>query len=214
MRKLISYYFLLLISICTFSYIKVNSYSYSLKGKTIYLDPGHGRVDNGTSYKEILEDELNLEICYELKSKLENRGAIVYMTRYDDYDLSNNDVSFRKKSDLYNRAKIINDSNSDMYISIHLNYIDSSKWSGVQVFYDDINSNNEIIAKNIQDKYNNGRKSMKINNGYMYRLITIPGVLVELGFLSNSKDRAILLNDRKRSNMIDKLVDGIIEYYK
>ena len=55
---------------------------------------------------------------------------------------------------------------------------------------------------------------MKINNGYMYRLITIPGVLVELGFLSNSKDRAILLNDRKRSNMIDKLVDGIIEYYK
>jgi len=214
MYKLISYYFLLLISICTFSYIKVNSYFYSLKGKIIYLDPGHGGIDNGASYKDILEDKLNLEICYELKSKLENRGATVYMTRYDDYDLSNNGVTFRKKSDLYNRAKIINESNSDMYISIHLNYIDSNKWSGVQVFYDDINSNNKKVAKIIQDKFNNGRKSMKISNGYMYKLINIPGVLVELGFLSNNEDRDILLSNKKRSDMIDKLVDGIIEYYK
>lgn len=193
----------------------VNSYSYKLKGKTIYLDPGHGGVDNGTSYNDLLEDELNLKICYELKVKLENLGAKVYMTRYDDYDLSNNDVVFRKKSDLFNRAKIINESNSDMYISIHLNYYNSSKWSGVQVFYDDINSNNKLLAQNIQDKYNNGRKIMKNNNGYMYSLINnVPGVLVELGFISNKEDRNILLDDNKRSDMLDRLVQGIISYYK
>lgn len=193
----------------------VNSYSYKLKGKTIYLDPGHGGVDNGTSYNDLLEDELNLKICYELKVKLENLGAKVYMTRYDDYDLSNNDVVFRKKSDLFNRAKIINESNSDMYISIHLNYYNSSKWSGVQVFYDNINSNNKLLAQNIQDKYNNGRKIMKNNNGYMYSLINnVPGVLVELGFISNKEDRNILLDDNKRSDMLDRLVQGIISYYK
>ena len=46
-------------------------------------------------------------------------GATVYLTRYGDYDLSNIGVRYRKKSDLYNRAQVINNSDADMYISTH-----------------------------------------------------------------------------------------------
>ena len=116
------YYFLLIISICTFSYMMVNSYSNKLHGKIIYIDPGHGGIDDGASKDNVKEDDINLEISYELKAKLENMGATVYMTRYDDYDLSNNGVIYRKKSDLYNRAKMINDSSADIYISIHYKF--------------------------------------------------------------------------------------------
>ena len=213
MHNKIGYYFLLIISICTFNYMIVDSYIMPLKGKIIYLDPGHGGVDNGASYQDIYEDVINLEICYEIKSKLENIGATVYMTRYDDYDLSNNDVSYRKKSDLYNRAKIINESNSDIYLSIHLNYINSSKWNGAQVFFTNKNNSNSVIAASIQNRFNNNRKSMIIKDRYMYNLIHKPGVLIELGFLSNSKDRDTLLNNKKREVLINSIVDGIVDYY-
>ena len=38
------YVFLLIISICTFTFMKVNSYNLPLKDKVIYLDPGHGGI--------------------------------------------------------------------------------------------------------------------------------------------------------------------------
>lgn len=207
------YYLLLIIFICIFNFIKVSSYNMPLKGKVIYLDPGHGGVDGGASYKDIVEKDINLEICYELMSELENKGAIVYMTRYDDYDLSVIGASFRKKSDLYNRVKIINDSNADMYLSIHLNSLESSKWSGVQIFYDDINDNNKLIAQTIKESFDSKRDISTIKNKYMYNKIKVPGVLVELGFLSNSVDREIILNKDKRKVLIQKIVKGIIDYY-
>ena len=46
----------------------------------------------------------------------------LYLTREEDIDLSTTTKN-KKRSDLTNRAKLINQSNADMYISIHLNYI-------------------------------------------------------------------------------------------
>ena len=208
------YYLLLIIFICIFNFIKVNSYKMPLKGKIIYLDPGHGGVDGGATYKDILEKNINLDICYELMSELENKGATVYMTRYDDYDLSVNGAYFRKRSDLYNRVKIINDSNADMYLSIHLNSLESSKWNGVQIFYDDINDNNKVLAQTIRDSLKSKREISIIKNKYMYNKIKVPGVLVELGFLSNSNDREIILNQEKRKVLTQNIVNGILDYYK
>lgn len=209
----IRHYYLLFIMICTFYFLRVNSYSLPLKGKTIYIDPGHGGVDSGTKYKDILEKNINLELSYLLKYSLENKGAKVYMTRYDDYDLSSIGVSRRKKSDFDNRISLINNSDADMYISIHLNYIDSSRWSGVQIFYDDINSNNIKLAASIQSIFNNKRKISPIKDKYMYKRINKVGVLAELGFLSNSNDRYILLDKNKRINLINNITKGIISYY-
>lgn len=208
------YYYLLIIFICTFSFFKANANTLPLKGKTIYLDPGHGGVDSGAKYKDILEKDINLNICYELKSKLENKGATIYMTRYDDYDLSNSGATLRKRSDLYNRAKIINNSEADLYLSIHLNSTTSSKWNGVQIFYDDINEQNKIIAQYLQDSFDGKRKISEISDRYMYKRITKPGVLVELGFLSNDVDRSNLMDDKKREELIDKIVNGVIKYYE
>ncbi len=214
MDNLKYYYFLLVVSICTFAFINVKSYDNPLKGRMIYIDVGHGGVDSGTKYKDLLEKDLNLEIGYELMGELENAGAKVYMTRYGDYDLSTNNAYFRKRSDLANRAKIINDSNCDMFISLHLNATTSSKWSGVQVFYDDVNLANEKIATYLQASLGGERKQMELNGHYMYERVKVPGVLIELGFLSNANDRAKLQDATERIKMVRKIVKGIVKYYE
>ena len=146
-----------------------------LLNKVIYVDPGHGGIDPGAYYKGIHEEDINLEISLKLKKNLEKMGAIVYLTRDGDYDLSNPKSSLRKRTDLYNRAQAINNSNADIYLSIHLNASKSTSWQGAQAFYDDINEENKKIAETFQkyfNKYlNSNRKAKEIKDLYMYKRI-------------------------------------------
>lgn len=213
MKQSFHFLFLIIISICTFHFVKVNSTSLPLLGKTIYLDAGHGGVDAGANYKDILEKDINLSIVKILASKLENMGATVYLTRYDDYDLSNIGVKYRKKSDLYNRAKIINESDAEIYISIHLNSTTSSVWSGAQVFYDDVCSENILLAQSIKEALKTDREISEIKTMYFNRLVQKTGVLVEVGFLSNSKDRNNLINEEYQEKISDMIITGIINYF-
>ena len=188
-----------------------------LSGKIIYLDPGHGGKDPGAIYKDIYEADINLQICFKLKDILERKGAKVYMTRYGDYDLSTNNVSLRKRSDLYNRAKIINASNADLYVSIHLNADSNSKWNGAQVFYNDVNVNNKKIAEIMQRRFKDlgsNRDYKKITTSYMHRLVKIQGVLVEAGFITNTHDRNLLVKDDYQIELSNIIADSIIEYCK
>ena len=189
-----------------------------LLGKVIYLDAGHGGPDPGTIYKNIYEKDINLSIVKKLQSILENEGAIVYLTRYGDYDLSKNYTGSRKKSDLNNRAKIINQSKADMYISIHLNSISSSTWSGAQVFYDDVNEKNYDLAilmqKQLKKDLKTNREVKEIRTMLMNRKITIPGVLIEAGFLSNPNDRYKLQKDEYQYKIVESINRGIIKYFE
>ena len=208
--------FFLAISVCSF--INVNANEFPLLNKVIYIDPGHGGADPGTIYKDIYEKDINLELCNKLKDKLESLGAIVYMTRYGDYDLSNNYAVSRKKSDLNNRAKIINNSKADIYISIHLNSISSSTWSGAQVFYDDVNEKNKVIAELMQNQLkedlNTKRKVKELTNMLLNRKVTIPGILIEVGFLSNPNDRYLLQKQYYQKKVINSITTGVLKYFK
>lgn len=211
--------FLLILTICTFSFVNATTKQSDLIliSKVIYIDPGHGGLDPGTVYKDIYEKDINLEICLKLKNALEEEGAIVYLTRYGDYDLSNNNAYSRKKSDLNNRAKIINASNADLYISIHLNSISSSTWSGAQVFYDDVNLKNKDLAilmqNQLKEDLNTKREVKEITTMLMNRKITIPGVLIEAGFLSNPNDRYLLQKSDYQYKVVESIKKGIIKYF-
>ena len=172
MRQSFHFMFLVIISICTISFLKIDGYELPLLGKIIYLDAGHGGVDVGANYKNIYEKDINLSIVKILASKLENMGATVYLTRYGDYDLSNVGVRYRKRSDLYNRAKVINNSTADIYISIHLNSTTSSVWSGAQVFYDDVNNDNIILANFLKESIGTKREVVEISDMYFVALFS------------------------------------------
>ena len=82
--------FLLLIFlfvIFTIGYVNAEKSSLPLLGKVIYLDPGHGGKDSGAFYKNVKESTLNLDISNKIMKALKKDGAVVYLTRYCDYDL-------------------------------------------------------------------------------------------------------------------------------
>lgn len=181
----------------------------------IFPIPAHGGVDAGAQSGNIIEKELNLVLSKKLEKELITRGAIVYQTRENDYDLSTTTVN-RKRSDLYNRAKYINKLKPDMFLSIHLNSTNSGNWRGLQVFYTNKNKNNKIIAQTItshlKSKMSNIRDVKENNTYYMYKHINFPGVLIEAGFISNPDDNYLLRKQDYQDNLIN-LIAGAIEIY-
>ena len=218
MKKVYSLFLLILfISTLTLVNANINNSNMLLLGKVIYLDAGHGGPDPGTIYKNIYEKDINLSIVKKLQTVLEEEGAIVYLTRYGDYDLSKNYTGSRKKSDLNNRAKIINESKADLYISIHLNSIKSSTWSGAQVFYDDVNDKNKDLAilmqKQLKKDLKTNREVKEISKILMNRKITVPGILIEAGFLSNPNDRYKLQKADYQYKIVNSIKRGILKYF-
>ena len=193
----------------------VNAMSNKLIGKVIVIDVGHGGVDSGTVYKNIKEKDINLSIGMKLRDELIKNGVEVIMTREGDYDLSSPGAMRRKKSDFDNRIKLINESNADMYISIHINYLDNGKYYGSQVFY---TKGNEKLAGIIQNKMierlgSPMKERLLENDIYMYKKLDIPGILIECGFMSNSDERMKLVSDKYQAKLVDSIVDGLMEYF-
>jgi N-acetylmuramoyl-L-alanine amidase len=186
-----------------------------LVGKVIVLDAGHGGKDRGTSVNDIYESDINLSLVLKLKNVLNKHGVDVLLTRDGDYHLSSPKVSRRKKSDFDNRISLINNSRADLYLSIHINYLIDSRYYGAQVFY---TNENEELANVLQTSMVNNLgsplKEKRISDSiYMYKQLLIPGVLIECGFLSNDKEKSMLITDKYQDKIVDAIVDGLIKYY-
>ena len=207
--------FLLFVGMLLFDIVKADDGK--LYGKCIYLDPGHGGLDPGATYAGVKEEDINLSIAFKLKEKLENSGAVVYLTRDGDYDLAPKGSKERKRADLYRRSVLINNSGCDMYLSLHLNATTSTSWYGAQVFYDDINKNNvklaETMQKQLRKDLKTTRKYNEVTDGYLYKRVKIPGVLIEMGFLSNSYERSKLKTDKYQKLIADSIAKGVNNYF-
>lgn len=208
---------LFLILVIVFSFFKANALL-PLSGKIIIVDPGHGGKDPGTVSNNIYESDINLKISKYLEYYLTINGASVILTRNGNYDLSSPNIYNRKRSDFDNRIKIINHSNADMYLSIHLNYLSDSSYYGPQVFYNKKQDNNEELAKVIQEylnsKTNTKREIKKIpDRTYMYNKLNPPGVLIECGFLSNYQEREKLKSDKYQKKIAQYITEAIIKFY-
>lgn len=206
---------ILLLSL-SFKFEPVNSFP--LFGKFIILDPGHGSEDPGSVYKDEYEKDYNLAFARSLEKVLVEKGASVLLTRDGDYDLSSPDAKRRKRSDFNNRIKLINEDKPDLYLSLHMNYLNDSRYYGSQVFYSDILPQNRYLADALQNRINvffDFDKDYKeiSRDLYMFSKIEVPGVLVEYGFMSNSKDRTNLKKDSYRTSLATVIAEGIIEYF-
>lgn len=217
MKKILISLLIICFLILTIFKVKANIAQFPLIGKTIIIDSGHGGKDSGTISNNIEEKNINLEITYILKEQLEQKGAVVLLTRTTDSDLSNPSSSRRKKSDFDNRIAIINNSNANIYLSIHQNNYSNSKYYGPQVFYTTKNSKNEQLAQTIQKKLNNlsktNRKIKITTNTYMYNKLNIPGVLIECGFLSNPNELQKLTNKTYQKELSISITNALIDYF-
>lgn len=216
MKKMVP--FILVFALCTLLYKPVMSVasSQTLAGKVIVLDPGHGGLDNGASIGKVNEDELNLKICFAIKSELETRGATVYLTRTDDQDMTRRNYNYSKQDDMYLRALKIDEYQPDLFLSIHLNSSHSSAW-GSQVFYYKNSENGERLAQCIHSqmkKVTGTKKSISSCSFYVLRATQSLGVLIECGFISNANERGQLRSKKYHVKLAKAISDGIEDYGK
>ena len=188
-----------------------------LAGKVITIDPGHGGRDPGTYYKGILEKDINLQISLALEEELLEKGATVYLIRRSDIDLSSIYDSKKKRGDLYRRLLMIKKNQSDMYLSIHINWYKNTYYKGAEVLYNQINSQNKKLATAIMQEFKsslNSKRQIHTTDLYMYKNTTIPGVLIECGYLSNASERNLLITDEYQKKLAKSITSGIINYFE
>lgn len=198
-----------------------NSWSLPLSGQIILLDPGHGGPDGGAGEEGALEKDIALSVSEKLRDYLQEQGALVIMTREEDKDLADDGTrgySRRKVEDLKKRLAMINESEANFFVSVHLNSIPSQKWRGAQTFYAPQLKDNAIAAKFIQDELrtnleNTDRKAKPLSSVYILKNAKKPGVLVEVGFLSNPTEKQLLKTDEYQDKVAASIYKGMLRYF-
>jgi N-acetylmuramoyl-L-alanine amidase len=104
---------------------RVTSAAFPLAVRRIVLDAGHGGSDPGATAASVAEKTITLDINKRLRALLEREGFEVISTRTDDRVIA-----------LKERARLANDSNSDIFVSIHVNTIVKHTASrGIETYY-------------------------------------------------------------------------------
>ena len=199
--------------------------NYDVLNKIVYLDAGHGGYDPGASYFGISEKSLTLAIQSRVKAKLEAEGYQVVTTRTSDTYV-----------DLADRSRAANASESDIFVSIHINASGSSAAQGIETYYyqpyaeypSRINatyhanptrlSMSDTLANAIQSSLINAtgaqNQGVKRQTFAVLRETTAPAVLLELGFLSNPQEAARLNTSAYQETLANAIVAGIKSYYE
>lgn len=177
----------------------------------IVIDAGHGGIDGGVAYGDMVEKVLTLDISYRLKAKLEAKGFKVVMTRTNDNALADG-----KKADMQARKEVIEKSKANLVISIHINKFTSASRRGVQVFYDDTEKN-KALGERMQSILNThinapyiDRNNLEAIAGdyYITKCTDRPSIIIECGFISNSNDRVLLKTEKYKDDLADCIAMG------
>ena len=196
--------------------------------KVIFLDPGHGGKDPGAQYLGLKEKDLNLQVSQQLKTKLESLGYKVIMSRSSDVY-----VDF-----ITERSRMSNETNADMFISIHFNAtghgLDSGE-DGIQTYtYLPTGNIPSVINKKWHDNPTRLKYSYKLGSyihqsvlattqakdaGLLAKSFAVlretnkPAVLLELGYMDDSKESQKIRTKEYQQKLVDGIVQGIQQYY-
>lgn len=180
----------------------------------IVIDPGHGGFDSGAigRYTRVHEDDLNLAVSLKLKKIFEDNGYEIILTREDEEA-----IGYTKDDDMWKRRTIIDNTNADIVISIHMNKFSDSRVAGPMAFYFKESDEGEKLARFIQAELNAALKpyrprSHKPETYYILRSGKCPCVLVECGFLSNEREERLLQTEQYQMDAAYAIYLGAVQY--
>lgn len=173
------------------------------KQKTICLDAGHGGKDPGACAGGVPEKDIALSVAKLIGGKLAGH-TVVYTRSADSY------VALPDRTDYANR------NNADILVSIHCNSAASEKANGVEVYTHTSQSDRSVAAasaiyKKLLAASGMAGRGIMAANFHVLRASAMPAVLVELGFVSNTADRAKLTNPAWQEQAAAAIAAGIME---
>lgn len=185
----------------------------------LVIDAGHGGTDAGTiGVDGTKEKGINLSIAQKLYDFAMVSGVSSFLVRDGDY-LVYNENDDKSRSDLYNRLDYINSINNSLLISIHQNHFEEESEWGMQIWYSPNDSKSPILADKILNisKQNlqpeNKRLNKPSDNSYyiLYKA-SVPSVMVECGFMSNTEENTKLQNEKYQKELAYSIMLGLNEY--
>lgn len=192
---------------------------------TVIVDAGHGGEDPGavSDFSGMAEKDLNLRIAMMVKAYLELDGYQVIMTRTEDilqYKQGTSNITDKRRQDLQTRRALIDASNADIVVSIHLNKFPEGKYYGAQAFFPPESSDSERLAKTLQealkqqvDPSNKRVALVKKERIVLFKNLKVPTALIECGFLSNQTDEANLRQVDYQDKIAKAVKSGIDAYF-
>lgn len=190
-----------------------------LQEEVIVLDAGHGGMDPGkVGVSGVLEKEINLSLVYRLAAALGERGYQVVLTRTGEDGLYQEGSANKKREDMANRVRIIEEAAPALTVSIHQNSYPDASVRGAQVFYYGGSEPGKQLADCIQKGIQaaapeSGKRSIKANRDYyLLTHTTCPIVIVECGFLSSPAEEKLLTTESYQELLVAGIVNGIEEY--
>lgn len=222
-----AYYYIYVVGfilLCAFGMNRAASQVSSLQDipvrPVIVIDAGHGGMDGGTtSCTGVQESRLNLEIALKMEELFHLLGYETVMTRQEDISLNTQGSTVReqKRSDLQNRADIVNAQGNCILLSVHQNHFTQSQYAGPQVFFA-AGEASKAIALRLQQSMNealapNSNRECKSADGvYLMEHIRCPGVLIECGFLSNPQEEALLRDAQYQKKLCAVVCAAMADY--
>lgn len=196
--------------------------------RTIVIDPGHGGYDHGATSVYGNEKDFALDVGLRLRDLLKKRGLHVEMTRSDDTFIP-----------LQERAAFANQFRDGIFVCIHFN-AGSESATGIETYTlaprfvpstgDDSPSASYLVpcAGNVEDPENMALatamhasllnrlpmvdRGIKRARFCVLRLTTIPGVLIEGGFVSNPSEASRIAQPAYRQAEAEAIALAIQNY--
>jgi len=175
----------------------------------ICIDPGHGGKDPGTIGRsmtpEIYEKQIALSAGLILGGFLNHYGFDVCMTRSED-----------KYRWLVNRVRFANKRHADIFISVHVDGVESSLPHGFCSYYYPESTHGKMVADTIMERLRDQRYDLhgegskpKHERNFVLKYTRMTAILLELGFVSNSQDLKNLMDPIFLSDMIIEIAETI-----
>lgn len=165
------------------------------------FDYGHGGEDPGACYNGRKESNDVLIIGRAVAGEIRRHDVTVDETRISDTTVS-----------LTNRSAFENKNTYDYFISFHRNAYKPEKAEGVEVYtYLNAGVKAKRLAQVVQKSLlalGFTDRGIKEANYYVLRETKAPAVLIEIGFIDNSKDNNLF--DSKKNEIIKALSKAIL----
>jgi N-acetylmuramoyl-L-alanine amidase len=193
-----------------------------VSGRKVVIDAGHGGADPGAkSACGLSEKELNLDVALKLKKYLSRVGVYCIMIRETDRDFFDNasggSYLSKKQRDLIHRINLANQSKADLFLSIHANSFPQVIYRGAQTFYNKKNSESKRLAEAVQrfmvEKLGPNKRRPKTGDFRVLNETQMPGVTIEIGFLSNLEETKLLKKAAYREKIAEAIYHGVVYYF-
>jgi N-acetylmuramoyl-L-alanine amidase len=179
--------------------------SFNLKNKTIVIDAGHGGKDVGTlGYRGTLEKDVTLQTAILLSNKLKAAGVNVILTRSND--------TF---SSLLSRVRTSHYHGADAFISIHYDSISDRSVRGMTSFY--YHGFQKALALSLDtavaQSTNIKNRGTRFGDYHVIRENKQNAVLLELGYLSNPTEEAVVTSREFQEKASTGIFIGLANYF-